>query len=105
MLTLVDGPCKGTYMCKRAPVYLRAVKKNDGKLDVLDQVNDRPADDEEVYVYEIVGEAGTVHLNFGGGRGGWYAFASYHYLPDVTGELMRDNAAWQDWAIARSLSV
>ena len=25
MMKLVDGPAKGTYMCKRAPLYLRAV--------------------------------------------------------------------------------
>ncbi len=44
MLTLVDGPCKGTYLVKRAPIYLRAVKDiEDGiKMDVLDQIEDRP---------------------------------------------------------------
>lgn len=104
MLQLIDGPCKGSYMCKRAPVFLRAVKGKDnaGNTDVLDQVDDKPSDAEKVYVYELQGEASIVHLNFGGGRGGFYAMASYHYLPDVDGERLRDNAAWQEWAITKN---
>lgn len=90
-------------MCKRAPVFLRAVKDKSGKMDALDQVNDTPAENESVFVYEQQGEVGTVHLNYGGGRGGWYAMASYHYLPDVDGEALRDNKAWQVWATARAL--
>ena len=104
MLTLIDGPCKGTYMCKRAPVFLRAVKglDNAGNCDVLDQVDDTPNSGEKVYVYELQGKVSTAHLNFGGGRGGWYAMASYHYLPDIDGEQLRDNVSWQEWATARN---
>lgn len=101
MLTLVDGPCKGTYMCKRAPLYLRAVKDKDGKTDALDQIEDTPRETEKVYIYQLEGQAGTVHLNFGGGKGGWYALGTYHHLPDVDGEAIRDNAAWQAWATAQ----
>lgn len=102
MLTLIDGPCKGTYMCKRAPVFLRAVKglDNAGNCDCLDQLNDKPNSGEKVYVYERQGEAGTVHLYYGGNKGGWYALASYHHLADVDGEQLRDNATWQEWALA-----
>ena len=104
MLTLVDGPCQGTYMCKRAPLLLRAVKGKDnaGNTDVLDLVDDTPTTGESVYIYKLEGEAGTVHLNFGGGKGGWYAFASYRYLPDVDGETLRDNETWQAWARAQA---
>ncbi|MDD5510632.1 MAG: hypothetical protein PHI12_07480 [Dehalococcoidales bacterium] len=46
MLTLIDGPCKGTFRVKRAPKYLRAVIRQqlDGPVetDVLDQVEDKP---------------------------------------------------------------
>lgn len=102
MLTLIDGPAKGTYLCRRAPVYLRAVINATGEMDALDQVDDKPADDESIYVYERDGEAGTVHLYYGGNKGAWYATGRYHYLPDVIGDNARDNAAWQSWATARA---
>ena len=98
MLSLKDGPCQGTYMCKRAPMFLRAVIDDKGKGDCLDQLEDMPAENEKVYVYMREGEAGTVHLNYGGGRGGWYALAEYKFLPKVDGEVLRDNQAWQTWA-------
>jgi hypothetical protein len=101
MLTLKDGPCEGTYMCKRAPLYLRAVINADGKTDVLDLIEDTPQLDEKIYIYEREGDVGSVHLNYGGGRGGFYAFATYHHLPDVIGENARDNKTWQKWATER----
>ena len=104
MLTLIDGPCQGTYMCKRAPLFLRAVKglDNAGNTDVLDQVDDKPNSGEGVHVYEREGETSSVHLNFGGGRGGWYVMATYHHLPVVDGEALRDNEKWQEWAKAQA---
>jgi len=36
MMKLLDGPAAGTYMCKRAPLYLRAVVNDKGGTDVLD---------------------------------------------------------------------
>lgn len=98
MLKLVDGPCEGTYMCKRAPVFLRAVKDKGGPTDVLDLIGDTPKANESVYVYQLEGEPGIVHLNFGGGKGGFYALGTYRYLPDVDGEKLRHNAVWQKWA-------
>lgn len=101
MLQLVDGPCEGVYMCKRAPVYLRAVADEDGKKDVLDLIEDTPTDSETVYIYRLLGDVGQVHLNFGGGKGGFYQMGTYHYLPEVDGESLRDNSNWQQWAIAQ----
>ena len=100
MLQLLDGPCEGTYLCKRAPVFIRAVKGKDnaGNTDVLDLVEDTPTSGESVYVYQLQGDAGTVHLNFGGGKGGWYMMGTYRYLPDVDGEMLRENGQWQIWA-------
>ncbi|KKL26707.1 hypothetical protein LCGC14_2392600 [marine sediment metagenome] len=104
MLNLVDGPCKGSYMVKRAPVFLRAVKGKDnaGNTDVLDQVEDTPSTAESVYVYQLQGEAGWIHLQLSPrSRSGFYALGEYKYLPDVDGEALRDNGAWQAWATAR----
>jgi hypothetical protein len=102
MLQLLDGPCQGTYLVLRAPAYLRAVLDDKGKKDVLDLVEDTPGESEKVHVYKREGGSATAHLNFGGGRGGWYAMAVYHYMPSVDGEKLRDNAKWQAWALAEA---
>lgn len=101
MLQLVDGPCKGTYLVKRAPLFLRAVLNKEGKADVLDQIEDTPEKSEGVYVYQLEGNAGWVHLH-GTKVHGFYAMGTYHHLSDVDGESLRDNAAWQAWATARN---
>jgi hypothetical protein len=99
MLELVDGPCKGNYMVKRAPVFLRAVLDKAGEKDVLDLVEDTPKDSETVYIYQREGSAGQVHINAAKVKG-FYAMAKYHYLPNVDGETLRDNPSWQAWATA-----
>ena len=97
MLQLVDGPCEGTYLCKRAPIFLRAVLDENGGKDVLDLIEDIPKSSEKVYVYKLEGDTALVHLNFGGGKGGFYQMGTYHYM-DIDGETLRDNAKWQKWA-------
>ncbi|MBA7630602.1 hypothetical protein ES703_38125 [subsurface metagenome] len=97
MLTLIDGPCEGTYMCWRAPTFLRATINATGEIDCLDQVEDTPAESEKVYVYKVQGSVGSVHLHAKGCTG-WYALARYCHLPDVNGEGLRDNDVWQAWA-------
>ena len=105
MIRLVDGPAKGTYAVKRAPLYLRAtVDAGTGVRDVLDQLTDSPSESEEVVVYKLDGEAGTVHLNFGSGRGqrtGFYATGDYHHVPGVDGAELRTETAWRRWVAAR----
>jgi hypothetical protein len=98
MLKLVDGPVEGTYLCKRAPIFLRGVVDQDGKKDVLDLIQDIPKDTEKVYIYKLEGDTASVHLNFGGGKGGFYQMGNYRYVPDVDGEALRDNEKWQKWA-------
>jgi hypothetical protein len=105
MLDLIDGPCKGTYMCKRAPIFLRAVKDKDGNTDVLDLREDTPRENETIYVYRLQGDPYVIHINLGGGRGGWYAGGGYQHLPEVNGELLRDNVAWQKWATEQAAKV
>jgi hypothetical protein len=99
-IDLKDGPCKGTYLVKRAPVYLRAVKNEKGETDVLDQPDDSPDDSETVYVYEREGSAGTIHID-GEKIHGRYALAFYHHLADVDGQKLRVMEVWRAWAISR----
>lgn len=100
MLTLNDGPAKGSYLVKRAPMYLRAVVNINGKADVLDQLDDSPRPRERVYVYHLVTGVGSVHLHMSGSArraSGFYVMAGYEYMPDVDGEAVRYTAAWQAW--------
>ena len=97
MLTLIDGPCEGSYMVKRSPLYLRAVVDKNGEKDVLDQVEDQPKELETVYVYQREGNAGVVHINAAKVKG-YFVMANYRYMAEVQGEDLRDNVAWQTWA-------
>ena len=118
MLQLLDGPCKGTFMVKRAPIFLHAVAKpvllprepsdeegqirtDLGECDVLDQLDDTPAAGEQVFVYQRQGDSNQMHI-YARGKGGkaltgWWPFANYKHLPDVDGEQLRDNVKWQAW--------
>jgi hypothetical protein len=99
MLQLIDGPCQGTFLVKRAPVFLRAVLAPGGEADVLDQIDDTPKAREKIYVYIIEGEAGWIHISRSPrSQSGFYATGQYRYLPDVDGEKLRDNKTWQAWA-------
>lgn len=109
MVELVDGPCKGVFMVKRAPapLFVRAVIDDKGETDLLDLVDDTPKKTEKIHIYQRVGEAGTVHIKMvKRSHSGYYAVATYRHMPDVDGEKMRDTATWRAWAEdqARSLS-
>jgi hypothetical protein len=114
MLQLRDGPCKGTFMVRRAPLFLRAVLRaqlveGEGQTDVLDQLEDTPAADEKVFVYHRQGEAGAFHILARGKDGkalsGWYATGQYKHLPDVDGEQLRDNGRWRVWVAQRLAAI
>lgn len=99
MIKLTDGPAAGSYAVKRAPLYLRAVVAADGKKDVLDQLDDEPRNDEDVHVYLRQGEAGTVHIQFGGkarNATGFYATGTYVHVREVN-SFVRDAADWRAW--------
>lgn len=101
MLRLQDGPAKGDYLCRRAPVFLRAVvDETTGEGDCLDQLCDEPKRSEKVYVYERLGTAEVIHLNSRKTHG-FFEFGRYRHVPDVDGEALRDNAAWQAWCLQR----
>jgi len=99
MLQLIDGTCKGTYFCKRVPVFLRAVEDGNGNKDVLDLIDDTPKPTEKVYVYKLEGEPGWMHIH-GTKIHGFYATGTYRHMPDVDGETLRNNEDWQKWATA-----
>ena len=104
MTTFIDGPAKGqTLMLRRAPLYLRVVRHSiTGEWDALDQIKDRPAVHEEVTVYERREVQGTVHINYGGGKGGWYQRAVYELAPtQPETAIVRENARWQSWCRAQ----
>lgn len=108
---LIDGPVEGTFAVRYAPVFLRAVVARDsGILDVLDERTDTPNENEEVYVYKLLkGSGAHMHLNFHvdvqfDEEGehihpdtGFYASGLYYWMPEVDGELLRDNRTWEQW--------
>jgi hypothetical protein len=101
MITLRDGPAKGVFMVKRAPVYLRAVVARDGTTDVLDQPDDTPSPGEKVHVYVRLAQAGQVHINASIGKG-FYAFAEYAHLPAIETATLRNTARWLAWCVERA---
>lgn len=121
MVSLLDGPAEGqTLTLRRAPVYLRVVRDpmapennklvkraKDKRLewDALDQLEDEPADGEEIYVYRRVSDQGPVHIcTIPRSRSGWYRMAEYRHVPDVDGEDLRDTVAWRRWCVDRAES-
>lgn len=97
-----QGPADGTsLLLQRAPRFLRVVVDPAGKVDALDQLDDTPADDETIHVYEIQTEPIRAHMNFGGGRGGWYQMADYAHFPEQPSDHeVRTTEAWQAWVQA-----
>jgi hypothetical protein len=102
MTSFIDGPAKGkTLMLKRSPKYLRVVIDEAGKVDALDQLHDSPGENERVFAYRVHGEIGSVHLNMGRGRGGFYPLAEYRLIPTQPADsVLRKNEAWRAWTIA-----
>lgn len=95
-LVLQDGPAATTlYSVKRAPNWLRAVIDPDGKIDVLDQLDDKPSGAERIHVYERIGEEGFIFACRGTGAGRW-ATGTYRYVP-MDGETVRETREWQAW--------
>lgn len=99
MLRLIDGPVEGTYLCQRAPLYLRGVidLKTQEK-DVLDQLDDEPESTENVFVYKRQGEAGWMHLLMSPrSKSGFYATGEYKLLDDIDGNILRETSSWRKW--------
>lgn len=98
MTTFDDGPAKGQLLrLKRAPFFLRVVEDN-GKWDALDQFEDHPKPHEKLYAYKCKEHPGVCHLHMAGGRGGWYAVATYLFVKNQPSDSdMRTEDAWHQW--------
>lgn len=103
MTKFTDGPASETaLMLRRAPMFLRIVRAPDGKIDALDQLEDKPAVDEEVFVYRRTELTGHVHIRAKKG-GGFYALATYTMVePQPDRSHVRSSKAWQAWAMAQA---
>jgi hypothetical protein len=105
MTSFQDGPAQGQVLeLRRSPVFLRVVTNGVGGWDALDQLDDKPSEDETIYVYELVGEPGRAHINAGRRAGGcrWVSIATYKLLEgeQPSDGVVRDAGAWRSWACA-----
>lgn len=104
MTTFVDGPAQfAKLLLRRSPFLLRVVRKNVRPLvfaiDALDEADDEPKDDEEIFVYRRLGEPGYCHIKMKDG-GGFYPLAIYELVPaQPPFEILRSNSAWRQWCL------
>jgi len=104
MINFIGGPASGEeLMLRRAPLYLRVVVGRRGKLDALDQIDDQANSTEKIYVYRRIGEATRYHLKSScRSMSGYWPRAEYGYVePQPGDDQVRDNNAWQAWAMAQ----
>lgn len=110
VIRLLDGPAKGSYGVRRAPVFLRVVVTTAGKVDILDLLSDTPRKGETVHVYRAV--KGTTFMPSDNmricvmGKDGELTSAAsaegdYHHLPDVDGASVRTTADWREWVMSQ----
>lgn len=102
MTKFMDGPAAEVVLAlRRAPQYLRAVCDPSGKWDALDQLDDAPADDERVVVYQMT--AGPYHMHVqrrerGRRVCGWYSGGEYRVLAEQpSDDVLRSNSRWRAW--------
>jgi hypothetical protein len=105
VITFKGGPAAGQVLAlRRAPLFLRVTHAREA-FDALDQLDDTPAEGEQLYAYRRVGEAGSVHLCVRGknrGASGRYAVAAYEAVePQPDDATMRSTGAWRDWCRAQ----
>lgn len=105
MIRFLNGPAKGVRLeLRRAPVFLRVVfnsGREQDQFDALDQLDDTPEPDEQIWVYRRIGKAGTLHVLYtekGRRRGKWLATGDYGLCREQPAEeIMRDKEKWQAW--------
>lgn len=105
MTTLIDGPAAAKrLMLRRCARFLRVVVNAKGEIDALDQPDDKPAADETIYAYEVVGKPGAVHLNTRGQPGGgFYPIAEYKFITEQPPQaVMMNRREWFDWTEQRA---
>ncbi len=100
MTTFTGGPAEGhILMLRRAPQYLRVVVAPGNKVDALDQLDDTPAAEERIHVYELQEFRGSVHITRSPrSQSGNYVAATYRHLePQPAESEVRETEAWRDW--------
>jgi hypothetical protein len=105
VIRFLDGPAAGVCLAlKRAPLYLRVVhdrRKPVHGWDALDQLDDTPAEREQVTAYKRTGPASWVHMKGCRAVTGFWPMAGYRVCdPQPPAETLRDTEAWQAWATA-----
>lgn len=104
MVRFLDGPAAGTslVLC-RAPIFLRVVIDAAGNVDALDQLDDVMRPDEVAHVYRLDDDMGVAFACTRGKGCGRLAIATYRLYARQPGqELLRDNQAWQTWAMGQA---
>jgi hypothetical protein len=106
MTTFASGPAVGeTLMLRRCPIFLRVVINSEGKVDALDRSDDVPEIDEKLYAYCLTEKPMMSHLNFGGGRGGFYPVSTYALVePQPADAVMRDRLKWVEWVMGQAVA-
>ncbi len=122
MTSFTDGPAAGqTLMIKRAPIFLRVTRKRFAlethpqphqqadQFDALDQPEDKPADDEELFCYRNTEKkGGGAFIDYGGNKkhmSGFYPMSEYALYPDQPPDaVMRNNARWRLWCGEQALA-
>lgn len=106
MIKFFEGPAAGiTMQLRRAPFFLRVT--DDGtKFDALDQPDDKPAENERLYVYRMTCYRGMMHLLIRGknrAAGGFWAVADYTFHEEQPEDAeIRGNVKWREWCAARA---
>lgn len=103
MIEFLDGPAMGkTLTLRRGPFFLRIVCNPQGKWDGLDQLKDRPSMAEDVFVYLMCEDRGSVHIRASRRENsGWLQMALYRLCPEQPDlKILRSNVLWQEWAKA-----
>ena len=104
MIRFLDGPAAGvTLSLRRAPVLLRVVRATTGSAvtwDALDQEDDQPKRNEQIFLYRNTGElTGFCLIDYQDGqgrrRGTHSAIAQYRFVPrQPIDRRMRTRDAW-----------
>jgi hypothetical protein len=109
MTRFEDGPAKGQVLTlRRAAIFLRVVRDENGAWDALDQLDDTAKPDETLFAYQCVGNIGSAFIDgkdpVTGRRMGYRAMiASYRFVPDQpTDAEMRSTFGWQKWCQAEA---
>ncbi len=104
MIHFIDGPARDAALSlRRTPLFLRVVIDQDGTVDALDQLDDKPEKTEKIYVYRLV--EGSVSHAIACRRGeGCTPIPGAEYkihTEQPQDEEIRSTEAWRKWTEAQ----